>query len=298
MKPTLIVLAAGMGSRYGGLKQLDSFGPSGETIIDYSVYDALKAGFGKIIFVIRKNLLDDFQKIYFDKYAQKVEVDYVFQELDNLPEGLTVPADRAKPWGTGHAVLMAATKVKEPFAVINADDFYGARSFEITASHLANLDPDVLDAVLVGFSLEKTLSDFGTVSRGVCEVDEQENLLSIIERTDISRKGDGRIYYEDAAEKVALKDDQTVSMNLMGFTPPAFDLMKNQFLSFFKERGNELKSEFYIPQVLDEIARKQKVPVLKSPEQWLGVTYQEDRPFVTERLKEFSEEQKYPKKLW
>ena len=298
MKPTLVVLAAGMGSRYGGLKQLDSFGPSGETIIDYSVYDAMKAGFGKVVFVIRKHLLDDFQSIYFEKYAKHIEIEYVFQELDNIPDNLTVPSERVKPWGTGHAVLVAADKVHEPFAVINGDDFYGAGSFDITAKHLSALDPKKLDAVLIGFHLNNTLSEHGYVSRGVCEVNDKQDLISITERTKISREQDGQIYFQEGELKMPLLEDQTVSMNLMGFTPPAFELMKGQFEVFIKNHYEELKSEFYIPKVLDEIARNQPVPVLRSPEKWLGVTYKEDKPVVMTKLQELTNAGVYPSKLW
>ncbi len=298
MKPTLVVLAAGMGSRYGGLKQLDSFGPSGETIIDYSVYDALQAGFGKVVFVIREHLLADFQQVYFEKYARKIDIDYVFQELDNIPSDIDVPADRVKPWGTGHALLVARDKVKEPFAVINADDFYGAGSFKLTADHLKELDPTNLDAVLVGFSLAKTLSEYGHVSRGVCEVDEKNQLKGITERTQIGREEDGHIYFRDGDTKHQLQDDQIVSMNLMGFTPPAFDLLEEMFGEFIKSKYQELKAEFYIPQVLDRIATMQQVPVLKSEEKWLGVTYKEDKPLVMEKLSDLTREGKYPTKLW
>ncbi len=298
MKPTLVVLAAGMGSRYGGLKQLDSFGPGGETIIDYSVYDAIKSGFGKIVFVIRENLLPDFESVYFNKFSKNIAIDYVFQELDNIPDGLKVPEERVKPWGTGHAVLVAADKVKEPFAVINADDFYGAGSFEITAKHLSSLDSQHLAAVLVGFYLNNTLSEHGHVSRGICEVNDQNDLLSITERTKISREEDGLIYFQEGDSKIHLNEQQTVSMNLMGFTPPAFDLMRSQFEAFIKANYEELKAEFYIPKVLDEIAGKQPVPVLRSPEKWLGVTYKEDKPVVMKKLQELSNSGVYPEKLW
>jgi len=298
MKPTLVVLAAGMGSRYGGLKQLDSFGPNGETIIDYSVYDAIKAGFGKVVFVIRENLLEDFQSVYFDKFSQSIDVEYVFQELENIPPGLEVPEDRLKPWGTGHAVLVAEEKVQEPFAVINADDFYGAGSFKVMADHLSQLDPTKLEAVMVGFLLKNTLSEHGHVSRGVCEVNDQGNLISITERTKIIKEESGSIHFHEGEQKFPLKEDQTVSMNLMGFTPAAFNLMKRQFEDFIKANYEELKAEFYIPKVLDEIAQNQPVPVLKSSEKWLGVTYKEDKPVVMKKLEELTQQGKYPSNLW
>ncbi len=298
MQPTLVVLAAGMGSRYGSLKQIDAFGPSGETIIDYSVYDAIKAGFGKVVFVIRESLLDDFQSLYFDKFSDKIEIDYVFQELDNVPEGIEVPPERVKPWGTGHAILVAAEKVNEPFAVINADDFYGTDSFKLIADHLKNLDPQNIAGCMVGFQLPKTISEHGYVSRGVCEVDENHHLLSITERTHITREKNGNIYFRDQESMVHLPDNTIVSMNLMGFTPPVFDLMKQAFNNFIKERSHELKSEFYIPTILDQVANMTQVPVLESAEKWLGVTYKEDKPVVKHRLVELVENGNYPLHLF
>lgn len=298
MQPTLVVLAAGMGSRYGSLKQIDAFGPSGETIIDYSVYDAIKAGFGKVVFVIRESLLDDFQSLYFDKFSDQIAIDYVFQELHNVPEGIQVPADRVKPWGTGHAVMVAAEKVKEPFAVINADDFYGADSFQLIADHLKNLDAQKVAGCMVGFQLPKTISEHGYVSRGVCEVDKDNYLLSITERTHITREKDGQIYFQNQDELVHLPESTIVSMNLMGFTPPVFDLMKQSFNAFIKERSHELKSEFYIPTILDQVANLTQVPVLESAEKWLGVTYKEDKPVVKHRLVELVENGNYPLHLF
>lgn len=298
MHPTLVVLAAGMGSRYGSLKQIDAFGPSGETIIDYSVYDAIKAGFGKVVFVIRESLLNDFQSLYFDKFSDQIEIDYVFQELDNVPEGIEVPSDRVKPWGTGHAVMVAADKVKEPFAVINADDFYGADSFRLIADHLKNLNAQQVAGCMVGFQLPKTISEHGYVSRGVCEVDENNFLLSITERTHITCEQDGKIYFKDQDTTVHLPENTIVSMNLMGFTPPVFDLMKKAFNTFIKERAHELKSEFYIPTILDQVANMTQVPVLESAEKWLGVTYKEDKPVVKHRLIELVENGSYPLHLF
>lgn len=298
MQPTLVVLAAGMGSRYGSLKQIDAFGPSGETIIDYSVYDAIKAGFGKVVFVIRESLLQDFQSLYFDKFSDQIAIDYVFQELHNVPEGIEVPADREKPWGTGHAVLVAADKVNEPFAVINADDFYGADSFQLIANHLKNLNSKEVAGCMVGFQLPKTISEHGYVSRGVCEVDKKNNLLSITERTHITRESDGKIYFKDQNALVHLPESTIVSMNLMGFTPAVFDLMKQSFNSFIKERSHELKSEFYIPTILDQVANITDVPVLESAEKWLGVTYKEDKPVVKHRLVELVEQGNYPLHLF
>ncbi|MDW3195908.1 MAG: sugar phosphate nucleotidyltransferase [Cytophagales bacterium] len=298
MQPTLVVLAAGMGSRYGSLKQIDAFGPSGETIIDYSVYDAIKAGFGKVVFVIRESLLEDFQKLYFDKFSDQIAIDYVFQELHNVPEGIAVPEDRVKPWGTGHAVLVAADKVKEPFAVINADDFYGADSFRLIADHLKGLDHQKVAGCMVGFQLPKTISEHGYVSRGVCEVDDSNHLLSITERTHITREADGNIYFKDEDNQVHLPESTIVSMNLMGFTPAVFNLMKEAFNAFIQERSHELKSEFYIPTILDQVANMTDVPVLESAEKWLGVTYKEDKPVVKDRLIELVEKGNYPSQLF
>ncbi len=298
MQPTLVVLAAGMGSRYGSLKQIDPFGPNGETIIDYSVYDAVRAGFGKVVLVIRESLLSDFEELYLEKFSKRVAVDYVFQELDNVPAGVSVPADRVKPWGTGHAVMVASDKVQEPFAVINADDFYGASSFQLMAQELSKLSPEELRACMVGFVLGNTISDHGYVSRGVCELDTSSTLQNIIERTHITREPDGIIYYQNGEAKHALPDDQVVSMNLMGFTPPAFDLMKTEFAEFIQENHSHLKSEFYIPTILDRIANRSKVPVVTSKEKWLGVTYQEDKPTVMDRLQQLHTNGTYPDNMW
>lgn len=298
MQPTLVVLAAGMGSRYGSLKQIDPFGPNGETIIDYSVFDAVRAGFEKIVLVIRESLLSDFEELYLNKFSKRVEVDYVFQELHNLPSGIDVPAERTKPWGTGHAVMVAGDKVKAPFAVINADDFYGASSFELMVQELRKLDPDTLGACMVGFVLGNTISDHGYVSRGVCELDRNGSLSSITERTHITKEQDGVIYYQDGNDQVALDDDQVVSMNLMGFTPPAFDLMKAQFAEFIQTNYQNPKAEFYIPTILDHVARRRAVPVVTSNEKWLGVTYQEDKPLVMARLKELHGQGIYPNDMW
>ena len=298
MKPTVVVLAAGMGSRYGSLKQIDPFGPHGETIIDYSVYDAVQAGFGKVVLVIRESLLDDFEELYLEKFSKNVEADYVFQELDNVPAGIEVPADRTKPWGTGHAVMVAHSKVKESFAVINADDFYGASSFRLMAQELSKLDESEIRACMVGFILGNTISDHGYVSRGVCELDDSNGLAKITERTHITKEEDGVIYYRDGDTQVPLSSDQVVSMNLMGFTPPAFDLMQEQFASFIRDNYQNPKAEFYIPTVLDQVAKRSRVPVVTSTEKWLGVTYQEDKPLVTARLQELHDSGAYPNNMW
>ncbi len=298
MKPTLLVLAAGMGSRYGSLKQIDKFGPSGETIIDYSIYDALRAGFGKIVFVIRRNIEQEFKESFANKFADKIDIDYALQELDVLPEGISVPEERTKPWGTGHAVLVAAEKINEPFAVINADDFYGAKSFEIIAKYLSNLEKQTQHC-MVGYKLSNTLSEYGYVSRGICQKDENDNLTTITERTHISTKGD-KIIFEDENGETELKEDDIASMNLMGFSAEALKYFKSDFEDFIKENSKNLKSEFYLPSVVNNIITKKRgtVKVINTPEKWFGVTYKEDKKVAIKRLKELVEEGIYPANLW
>lgn len=298
-KPALVVLAAGMGSRYGGLKQLDKFGPSGETIIEYSVYDAIRAGFGKVVFVIRKDFEEDFRAVLGSKFADKIEVRYVFQELDKLPEGFNVPEGRVKPWGTGHALLMAADVVDEPFAVINADDFYGKGAFEVIGSFLSNLDNSSKNYCIVGYQVKNTLSEFGSVSRGVCETDTEGNLTGITERTKIFQK-DGGIVFEEEGNETPLAEDQAVSMNLMGFAPSAFDYYNKYFTNFLEQKGNEEKSEFYMPFVLNELiaTNEATVKVVPCTERWFGVTYKEDRPNVVAEIQKLIDEGVYPSNLW
>ena len=301
MKPTLLILAAGMGSRYGGLKQLDGIGPSGETIMDYSIYDAKRAGFGKVVFVIRESLEQDFKGKIFSKYEGFIDIDYVFQELDNLPEGCSVPVGREKPWGTAHAVLVAESKIKEPFAVINADDFYGADSFKVIASFLQALDPDNNHTYcLLAYKLRKTLSEHGTVSRGICKLDKNDYLETVVEHTKIypvendihSELSDGKI--------VKLAENAPTSMNLMGFTPTAFQYFKYYFTEFFDKNKDNLKAEFYLPLLLTSIIKsgQGKVRVLPSNERWFGVTYQEDRAFVVKNVKAKVDAGEYPEKLF
>jgi len=301
MQPTLLILAAGMGSRYGGLKQLDGIGPSGETIMDYSIYDAKRAGFGKVVFVIRKSLEQDFKEKIFSKYEDFIDVDYVFQELDNLPEGCSVPKGREKPWGTAHAVLVAEEKINEPFAVINADDFYGADSFNVMASFLKALDQDNdYTYCLLAYKLKNTLSEHGTVSRGICDLDKNKFLEKVVEHTKIYRKDD-EIHSElPGGEIVKLSEDAPTSMNLMGFTPTAFQYFKHYFTEFFNENSDNLKAEFYLPSLLTSVIKsgQGKVRVLPSNERWFGVTYQEDRPFVVDNMKKKVENGEYPEKLF
>ncbi len=300
MQPTLLILAAGMGSRYGGLKQLDGIGPNGETIMDYSIYDAKRAGFGKVVFVIRKSLEKDFQDKIFSKYKGFIDIDYVFQELDNLPVGCSVPEGREKPWGTAHAVMVAEEKIKEPFAVINADDFYGADSFTVMASFLQALDPENnYTYCLLAYKLKNTLSEHGSVSRGICELDKNKFLEKVVEHTKIYKEN-GKILSNFKGEIVELREDAPTSMNLMGFTPSVFEYLKQYFRTFFDENYKNLKAEFYLPAFLTDVIKsgQGKVKVLPSNERWFGVTYQDDRPIVVESIKEKVANGEYPEKLF
>jgi len=300
IKPTLLVLAAGMGSRYGGLKQIDRLGPNGETIIDYSIYDAVRAGFGKVVMVIRKSIEDDFKQVFFKKYSGKIDIEYVLQEIEFVPQGVTYNPERVKPWGTAHAVLMAAGVINEPFCVINGDDFYGADAFRQMATCLMQLDNDSTSYCMVGYQLARTLSDYGFVARGVCETGSDGTLLRVTECTQIKRIG-SVICYRDAQEvNHTFPDEQTVSMNFWGFTPTYFKELKVSFEKFIRANGDNLKSELYIPTVLTELIndKKASVKVLNSTAEWFGVTYQEDRSFVVDRLKKLTAEGEYPSPLW
>ena len=293
MKPTLLVLAAGMGSRYGGLKQMDGVGPNGEIILDYSVMDAIRAGFGKVVFVIRSSFADQFKaRINAEHYGNKIEVEYVFQELDKLPDGFSVPEGREKPWGTNHAILMAKEVIHEPFAIINADDFYGRDAFQVIADHLRTLEGSKGQYCMVGYRLENTLSENGTVSRGVCNVDANGLLAGMTERLGIGRTPEGIMYKDADGSLHPLAADATVSMNLFGFTPDYFEQSERLFVDFLKEHGNELKSEYYIPFAVNTFIASgyATMRVLKTTAQWFGVTYKEDRPMVVERLKKLHEE--------
>ncbi len=293
MKPTLLVLAAGMGSRYGGLKQMDGVGPQGQAILDYSVIDAIRAGFGKVVFVIRHSFAEDFKKVFNkEHFGNKIEVEYVFQELDYLPEGFSVPEGREKPWGTNHAILMAKDAIHEPFAIINADDFYGADAFKVMADHLMTLEGTKGQYCMVGYKLENTLSENGSVSRGVCAIDSKGHLESMTERTSISRTPEGIAYKEADGSTHPLPADATVSMNLFGFTPDYFVESEKLFVTFLKEHGQELKSEYYIPFAVNTFLASgyATMTVLHTTAQWFGVTYKEDRPMVVARLKELHDQ--------
>lgn len=299
MKPTLLVLAAGMGSRYGGLKQIDTLGPSGETIMDYSVYDALKAGFGKIVFIIRKSFEKDFTEKVVSKYKGKVQVELVFQELDCLPEGYVVPEGREKPWGTNHAVLMGKKVINEPFAVINADDFYGRDGFAVLAAKLKEVENAKGHYFMVGYNLENTLSEGGYVSRGVCSADDKGFLTEVVERTHVERK-DGKVQYQEADGWHEIAGDTPVSMNMWGFTPEYFEYSEEFFKTFLDGNKENIKAEFYIPTVVDKLITSgtAEVKVLKTDAKWFGVTYPDDRDFVVQKLKDLVDEGVYPSPLW
>ncbi len=301
MKPSLLILAAGMGSRYGGLKQMDSFGPSGETIIDYSIFDAIRAGFGKVVFVIRKDIEEDFKQVFLDKYKDKIEVDYCIQALDMLPNGISLPPARKKPWGTAHAVLVAKDKINAPFAVINGDDFYGREAFSLIHGYLSKMDQKSLDAVIVGYKLKNTLSDNGDVNRGVCVTDENSNLVRINERTGIERKfASKQIVYTEDDKLYSLGEETIVSMNLMGFSPAIFDYMETKFVEFLKARKDEPKSEFFLPLVLDSQINelKKNIAVLPTDSKWFGVTYANDKESTVESINNLVNKNVYPNNLW
>ena len=300
MKPTLFILAAGMGSRYGGLKQLDGLGPNGETIMDYSVYDAMRAGFGKVVFVIRKDFEEDFRNIVLSKYADHVQCEVCFQGIDNLPEGFTRNPERTKPWGTNHAVLMAKDIIKEPFMVINADDFYGKESFEVMAKFLLDVNGEQGKYCMAGYRVGNTLSEHGTVSRGVCATDKMGFLTDVVERTAIESK-DGHIVFPDEnGNEVEIPFDTPVSMNMWGFTPEYFEYTEEAFKEFLKVSGQELKTEFYIPTLVNDLikAGKATCQVLDTPAKWFGVTYADDRQMVVDKIQALVEAGVYPNKLF
>ena len=301
VKPTLLVLAAGMGSRYGSLKQMDGVGPNNEAIIDYSVYDAIRAGFGKVVFVIRHSFEKEFREVFSaDRFGGRIAVDFVFQELDYLPEGLAVPEGRVKPWGTNHAVMMAADAVHEPFAVINADDFYGAEAYKTIADYLRSVAAQRNHYCMVGYELKNTLSDYGSVSRGICSVDSNGNLTSMVERTKIERREDKIVVFHDNGADEPLSEDTPVSMNLFGFTPDFFTYSKEYFKVWFEANKDNIKSEFYIPTMVNKLIGDgtATLRVLRSAAQWHGVTYKEDKPALMAAIEKMIAEGKYPRNLW
>ena len=300
VKPTLLVLAAGMGSRYGSLKQMDGVGPNGEAIIDYSVYDAIRAGFGKVVFVIRHSFAAEFQEVFSaERFGHKIEVEYVYQELESLPEGFTLPAERVKPWGTNHAVMMAKGAIDGPFAVINADDFYGREAYQTIGDYLSQLDNSRNNYCMVGYQVSKTLSENGTVSRGVCTVDGEGNLQGMVERTQIERVN-GTILFHDGGADEPLAEDTPVSMNLFGFTPDYFEYSEAYFKEFLAANIDNLKSEFFIPLMVNKVINDgtATMRVLKTTSNWFGVTYKEDKPQLMAKIEELIESGVYPRNLW
>ena len=303
MKPTLFLLAAGMGSRYGGLKQLDGLGPHGETIMDYSIYDAIHAGFGKLVFVIRKDFEQDFRDKVLSKYEGHIPCEIVFQSLDALPEGFTCPEGRTKPWGTNHAVMMGQNVINEPFAVINCDDFYDRDAFQVMGKFLSSLpEGSTGKYAMVGFRVDNTLSESGTVSRGVCEYDDNHHLTSVVERTKIQRIDGVVKYLDENDEWVALPDNTPVSMNFWGFTPDYFAYSNEFFKTFLSDEKNmtNLKSEFFIPLMVDKLIKDGTATceVLDTTSKWFGVTYPEDRPEVVAKFKKLSADGVYPEKMF
>lgn len=308
-KPTLLILAAGIGSRYGSLKQMDGLGPGGETMMDYSIYDAIRAGFGKVVFVIRNSFAGDFKAVFSaERYKGKIEVQYVMQELENIPGfdpaqpevKFKLNPERTKPWGTNHAILVAAEAIHEPFAVINADDFYGRHAFEVLGNFLSGVVGKQNDYCMVGYELDKTLSELGAVSRGICSADANGYLTTVVERTHIERV-DGIIQYkDDSGQMVPVDDKSIVSMNMWGFTPDYFVHSRRLFVEFLKANGDNIKAEFFIPLVVNDLVAggTAKLRVLTTAAEWFGVTYQGDRPKVVAKLQALVASGEYPQKLW
>jgi hypothetical protein len=293
----LLIMAAGMGSRYGGLKQIDPVGPAGETIMEYSVFDALRAGFGRLVCVIRRDIEAPFKEKLGSRFSDRIPITYVYQELEDLPEGFTVPPGRKKPWGSGQAILAAADAIDEPFAAINADDFYGATSFRVLANHLTSGSPDY---AMVGFVLGNTLSEFGTVARGVCHVGADGYLTGVTEMKNIAKEPVGASHTDEQGRQHRLTGLETVSMSMWGFLPSLFPQLRAQFVEFLKQHGGEATSEFYIPAAVNGLVSTgaARCRVLASPDSWFGVTYQEDRPAVVQRIQQLVASGAYPPALW
>lgn len=301
MKPTLFVLAAGMGSRYGGLKQLDGLGPSGETIMDYSIYDAIRGGFGKIVFVIRKDFEQDFRDKVLSKYEGHIPTELVFQAKEDLPEGFTCPEERVKPWGTNHAVLMGKDVINEPFCVINADDFYGRDAFAVMGKYLSAIpEGSKNEYSMVGFRVANTLSENGTVARGICSKDDADNLTTVVERTEIMRVNGPVCYKDEQGQWVAVEDNTPVSMNMWGFTPDYFQYSEESFVNFLKANIDKPKAEFFIPLVVNELitSGRASVKVLDTTSVWFGVTYAADRQDTVDKIQALVDAGEYPAKLF
>jgi dTDP-glucose pyrophosphorylase len=295
--PTLLIMAAGIGSRYGGLKQIDPVGPGGETLIDYSIYDALRAGFGKAVFILRKEIEQPFRKSVGARFEKRMAVEYVLQELEMLPPGYTVPAGRSKPWGTTQAILIAASAINEPFAVINADDFYGAEGYRLLAQHLRS---GATEYAMAGFVLRNTLSEFGAVARGVCRVSSDGYLEGVAELMKVERDGAHAKNTDATGRTTRLEGSEVVSMNFWGFTPRIFPQLEEHFKRFLEAHGVEKNSECYIPRVVNDLVTggQARVKVLRTQDAWFGVTYREDRPRVVESIKRLISGGKYPERLW
>ena len=298
MQPTLLILAAGMASRYGSMKQTEGFGPGGETIMDYSIYDAIRAGFGKVVFIIRKDFAESFKARFEPKLKGKIKTEYVYQEMDSYLGELSIPGGRTKPWGTGHAVLCAKEVIDEPFAVINADDYYGVDAF-VKAADFLNNQCNEKHYAIIGYELEKTLSDHGSVSRGVCQVDDQYNLISIKERTKIYKES-GVITYEDETGKHTVLSDSSVSMNFWCFHQNLFDATEQLFLAFVKANAENIKAEFFIPLIAEDFMDNHDghISVIPTSSQWFGVTYKEDAPVVKACVDKLVADEIYPTSLW
>jgi len=299
-KRTLVILAAGMGSRYGGLKQMDTMTPEGETIMDFSIYDAIQAGFNKVVFIIRDSFKKEFKEVFESKWQDKIELEFVFQELENeVPSGAMNP-ERVKPWGTAHAILMCKDVIDENFVVINADDFYSRGAFITIADHLDKMSSTAFDMTMVGYELKNTVSDNGYVSRGQCYLNDSNELVNVIERTQIEKKGNGLVFKNDVGDLEPISGETLVSMNFWGFTPKIFEELKSEFQAFIKSQGQELKSEFFIPSVVNKIIQEKRgaVEVLSSDAKWLGVTYAEDKPIVEAAIAGLKQNNTYPKLLW
>lgn len=301
MEPTLLILAAGIGSRFGGLKQASGAGPSGEAILDYSIYDAVRAGFKKVVFVIRRDIYDDMKKIFFDRWTHKIEIDYVFQELNDLPGGYTAPPDRVKPWGTGHAIWVASEKISEPFCMINADDFYGRKSFELAAGFLRNMDNLIHSRyALIGYILKNTLSEHGFVSRAECETDDTGKLTAITERLKIMREGESVIFSDESGAVMNISENAVVSMNMWGFMPSLFRYLEEDLIRFLQENSTSAKAEFLLPNVIDRLIKSGEVdiPVMQTDSKWFGITYKEDLEMVKGKLQKLVESGSYPSPIW
>jgi len=297
MKPTLVILAAGMASRYGSMKQIQGFGPGGETIMDYSIYDAIRTGFGKVVFIIRREFASDFKEIFEPRLKDRIDIEYVYQEMDAFTEGLPIPAERKKPWGTAHAVLCAEEVVNEPFAVINADDFYGRDAFEKANNFLLS-ECTANRYAIIGYDLVKTLSGHGAVNRGVCQVDNEGNLLSIVERINIAMKN-GKVVCDDDKKPDELALDTSVSMNFWCFHPSIFEYTQKMFREFLRDNIQNPKSEFFIPIVADQFIKDGgTIKVITTHVPWFGVTYKEDAPEVQKSLNELVQKGEYPERLW